>query len=89
MALDGATNVWVGNGNSDGVSELLSGCSPTKCTAEIFAPPGSHFSEPGPLAVDESGNLWIVDSKQNSVIEFIGAAVPVTTPLKPGSPVLP
>lgn len=36
------------------------------------------------LAIDNSGNIWAVDFNTNIVLELIGVAVPVTTPLSVG-----
>jgi hypothetical protein len=45
---------------------------------------------PAGLAIDASGNLWVVNNGNgsNSITEFIGVAAPVKTP-RIGPPTLP
>lgn len=42
------------------------------------------LSSPRDIAVDGSGNVWLSTSNNDSVIEVIGAAAPVVTPLAIG-----
>ncbi len=92
IALDAAGDVFVANEaggvSDDGSVSELTAASGHNSGFRLF-PPGSDFSEPFSLAVDESGNLWFANLEGSTVSELVGVAVPVTTPLKPGGPVLP
>ncbi len=85
VVVDGASDLWLANTGNGSVSELPAS---NYSAGFNFQPPGSDFVVPSTLAIDESGNLWITNVG-DSVTELIGAAVPVTTPLKPGGPILP
>ena len=87
IAVDGAGNVWVTNYDSaPGSLSELAGSNAT--SPGIFLSPdpigfGSDASMllPYGVAVDASGNLWVSNTGNDTVTEFIGAAVPVKTPL--------
>ncbi len=86
IAVDGSGNVWVGDNcgsrscssgfgsveeyNSSGQALLSGGIVDPK----IVSP------ECG-IAIDPSGNVWVADDGSCSVVEIIGAAGPVKTPL--------
>jgi hypothetical protein len=87
IAIDGAGNAWA-------TSFIFMGPPPTYCSVVKFGPDGTLLSgstgfsltPPGtPVgdAVDGSGNVWIAMSETN-VMELIGAATPVVTPLSVG-----
>lgn len=81
VALDGASNVWVVNGNNS-VSELTVGgaaISPaTGFTGVTTATTGgaTNYSAPAGIAIDLSGNVWVSNSTANTVTEILGAATP-------------
>ena len=83
IASDGAGNVWVTNYYGASISELAGA---TAASPGTFLSPTSGFGSDALLdksygvAVDASGNLWVSNSGNDSVTEFIGAAVPVKTP---------
>jgi streptogramin lyase len=85
IAIDGAGNVWAADngGNADSVSEISSaGVAISGANGYVnlgmFAPYG--------IAVDGSGNVWVAsDDNVGPLTEFVGAAVPVVTPLSAGA----
>jgi len=91
VAVDGAGNVWVGSyATGGGLTELsnsgaiLSG--PTGYT-------GGVVNSTIAVAIDGSGNVW-TSTLQNTtlaagVIELVGAATPVITPIVAGLPATP
>jgi PKD repeat protein len=100
IALDGAGNAWTANepgvsyAGTPGISELSS-------SGSFMSGPGGYtgggqLSDPSSLAVDPSGNVWVTNGCSygngdhcNTVVEFIGAAVPVLTPVAAGLPTSP
>ena len=83
VALDAAGHVWITNEFS-GVTELTSSGG----LVGSFAPSGANFMIPHGVAIDAAGNVWManggfnqIPSASSSVIEFVGAARPVLTPL--------
>ena len=87
IAVDGAGNIWVTNYGSDpgSLSELAgsNAASPGTFLSPNTTGFGSDASMLGAnrLAVDASGNIWVSNTGYDTVTEFIGAAVPVKTPL--------
>jgi streptogramin lyase len=85
IAIDGAGDVWAANngGNADSISEFSSaGVAISGANGYVnlgmFAPYG--------IAVDGSGNVWVAsDDNVGPLTEFVGAAVPVVTPLSAGA----
>lgn len=85
IAIDGAGNVWAANngGNADSISEISSaGVAISGANGYVnlgmFAPYG--------IAIDGSGNVWVAsDDNVGPLTEFVGAAVPVVTPLSAGA----
>jgi streptogramin lyase len=89
VAVDGAGNAWVTNAapTSDSITELspagliLSG-------SKGYA--ASCMAGPSGIAIDGSGNVWVGNSGEfvncvgYGVTEFLGAAVPVVTPIAAG-----
>lgn len=91
IAVDGAGTVWVANYQGNSLSEL--GGSSSTAPGKYLSPPtgfGTDASllDPYALAIDASGNLWVSNSGQNTLTQFIGVAAPVKTPLA-GPPQLP
>jgi hypothetical protein len=83
LALDGNRMVWVASGSA-GPSIL-----PITDNSSINGEPTGYLSSSslaaGPLrvAVDGSGNVWVL-LEDNTVTEFVGVATPVVTPLALG-----
>ncbi|MDB5974942.1 MAG: repeat containing protein [Nevskia sp.] len=93
IAIDGAGHVFVSNYKGASISELspagvaLSPAPLSPSTAPSgYTGPG--LAQPYGIAIDASGNVWVANSGNNSVTEFIGLATPVVTP-KIGQPLLP
>ena len=75
-AMDGDGNFWFANATTLGeLSPAGAALSPTTAYTK------SLFTNSSGLAIDGSGNLWISDNAKNTVVEVIGAAAPVVTPL--------
>jgi sugar lactone lactonase YvrE len=99
IAIDGGGNVWVANYGTPPYSltevSIIGGnataVSPgTGYTGEVAASPfGPVLTNPLGIAIDGSGNVWVVNltngtTTPDNVVEFVGAAVPVVTPLAAG-----
>ncbi len=92
VAIDGAGNVWIsnqihtGSASTAGVSELNnSGAAITSAGGYTSS---ATMGAPNDLAVDSSGNVWVANAfvpvtfaNGLNVVEFVGAAVPVVTPI--------
>ena len=78
IAIDGAGNVWTAN-QFNSLSEF------SGSTGAALSPPtgymGNGIKYPGKIAIDGSGDVWTSDDNNNTLIEFIGAAAPVVTPV--------
>ncbi len=88
LALDGAGTVWVASQGSASanvppsvlpiIPSLISSNSPLALSSSSLA------AGPLRLAVDGSGNIWVLLS-DNTITEYVGAATPVVTPLALGA----
>jgi hypothetical protein len=84
VAIDGAGNVWVASAGSPGVcpanvsetltTQVTTGSSPASFDSASLA------AGPMLLAIDGSGNVWVLLS-DNTITEYIGVATPTVTPL--------
>jgi hypothetical protein len=90
IAIDGASNVWAANAapGSDSISELSDAGVAISGTNGYTASPnpmsgntGTYLSGPNAVAVDGSGNVWVLNGGNNYITEVVGAAAPVVTPL--------
>jgi hypothetical protein len=86
VAVDGANNIWAMGGNAY-VSEFTnSGTALTPSTGYV----GGFTAVGARLAIDSSGSVWLPESSANAVVQMIGVATPVITPLvaaaKAGTP---
>jgi streptogramin lyase len=85
IAIDGAGNVWTANngGNSNSVSEFNP--SGTAISGDNGYVSGGLL-EPYGIATDGSGNVWVAsDNTSGPLTEYVGAAVPVVTPISAGT----
>jgi sugar lactone lactonase YvrE len=83
VAVDGGGNVYVADETNNRVLEFPGDCARTGCSAVrvfgqtdftsnrgCFACTASTLASPHGLAVDGSGNVWVVDYGSNRVLEF-------------------
>jgi hypothetical protein len=80
VAIDGSSAVWVANAATAGSLSKLGVSAGMYAAANPSTGLGS-LNMPVGVAVDASGNVWTANSGDNTVSEFIGVAIPVTTPL--------
>jgi hypothetical protein len=86
IAIDGGGNVWIANQGAS-VYELYgsNAVSPNNPGDAISGPNGytggGVLGSPQGIAVDGSGDVWVADTGAYQVVEFIGAAAPVVTPI--------
>jgi len=80
IAIDGNGNVWVAD-NLGAVSELSGATGAALSPTSGFT--GDGLISPYAIAIDGSGNVWVSNDPlaPAGVIEIIGAAAPVITPL--------
>jgi hypothetical protein len=87
VAIDGAGNAWVTN--TIGVSSLTAGSLSEFTNAGVAVSPALGYvsdslATPLSIAVDGSGNVWLRNTGNSTVTAFVGAGVPVVTPLALG-----
>jgi len=89
IAVDGGDNIWTVNngpfsasGTGGSISEFANdGTAISPANGFLNGSPQPQIQEPEGLAIDGSGNVWVVDAGDNKLIELVGAARPVVTPL--------
>jgi streptogramin lyase len=79
IAIDGSGNVWLTNITGASISEFSNAGAPLSPSTGYTA--SGVLENPTSVAVDGSGNVWITSAGTNSVVQVIGAATPVVTPL--------
>jgi streptogramin lyase len=85
VAVDGGGNIWVSNEIHNSITEMgNNGVAISPSTGYLSA--GLFLA--ADIAVDPSGNVWVPNAAQpvtyangTTVVEFVGAAVPVVTPI--------
>ena len=91
IAIDGSGSVWIAN-LSGSISEFSNTGTPLS-GANGFKVSG--LQNVGNIAVDGAGNLWVTNEALvhgypvDGLIKFVGAAVPVVTPISAGLPATP
>lgn len=91
VATDGAGTAWFANRDSAskfGVVPISSTGVALAGSAGTFTGGGTIVRVPASVAIDASGNLWLGGSFTGNVVELVGAAKPVKTPIV-GQPQLP
>ena len=87
LAVDGAGTAWVANYRAPGIS-ALAGAAAANPGAPLtgIAGWGSDLglTEAFGIAVDAAGNVWVTCYGDDRLVEFVGAAAPVRTPLLGG-----
>jgi hypothetical protein len=94
---DGASNIWFTNEGGSATGNVIEYSD----KGSLLSPSAGYahsYNEPIGMAIDPSGNIWIVDNNQGGssstsakpvVTEIVGAAVPVVTPIAAGLPAIP
>jgi hypothetical protein len=86
LAIDGAGNIWLSdltNHSAEDVTEFSNSGSPISPSTGYIAGGGSKA---GNVAVDGSGDVWIASGYYyGGLVELIGAATPVVTPIAVGT----
>lgn len=79
LAIDGAGNVWVANQATGdiAISEFNSSGTAISGSSGYKGP----FDGEGAIAIDGDGNIWVASTFDNALIELVGAASPVVTPI--------
>ena len=87
IAADGAGTAWVANYRAPGIS-ALAGATAVMPGAPLSGSAGwgsdVELTEAFGIAVDAAGNVWVSSYGDNRLVEFVGAAAPVKTPLLGG-----
>jgi len=85
IAIDGSGSAWIASVSS--LTEISNAGAVLSGANGLTFPAASNF---GALAIDGSGNVWLANLQgNNGVVELIGAAAPVITPIAAGLPVAP
>jgi hypothetical protein len=91
LAIDGAGMVWVLSGT--GISELSNTGAPLSGTNGYTT--ALAIGNLSAIAIDGSGDVWVtnagdlVSPSSGGIVEFVGAATPVITPIVAGLPATP
>jgi MBG domain (YGX type) len=83
IAIDGSGHVWVTNILGFSITELAG--SAANSPGQILSPTAGWAKDAGfnhgwAVAIDASGNLWVVNYTTNILTEIVGLATPVKTP---------
>jgi PKD repeat protein len=79
IAIDGSGNAWITNEFGNSVTNISSTGSVLSGTNGYTS---SGLNDPMGIAIDGAGDVWITSVQY--VVEFVGAATPVVTPLAVG-----
>ncbi len=83
IAIDGAGHVWVTNILGSSITELAG--SAATSPGQILSPTTGWAKDAGlnhgwAVAIDASGNVWVVNYTTNTLTEIVGLAAPAKTP---------
>ena len=90
IAFDGAGTAWIANAAYNYYAGVTHISSSGAILSGQYGYAGGNINDPSGLdqasaiAVDGSGGVWVTNSAGNSVMQFVGAATPVVTPLATG-----
>ncbi len=84
LAIDGAGSVWVTAYRGNVIAGF--GAASNGAASAVLSPAAGFgldagLSEPFGTAVDASGNLWVANFGNNTVVQFIGLTAPARTPV--------
>ncbi|MGB6721000.1 MAG: hypothetical protein WBE72_09420 [Terracidiphilus sp.] len=80
LAIDSAGNVFTSNHTNDDISEFSSTGMPLSPSNYGYEPV-SGLDDLAGIAIDGSGNVWFANEDGNSLVEAVGLASPVVTPV--------
>jgi hypothetical protein len=83
IAIDGGGTLWIGNpgsGTNSGIQPNLTAFNPSLANNKPGYVSTSLANQPLSIAVDNTGNVWLL-LNNNTVTEFVGIATPAVTPL--------
>jgi sugar lactone lactonase YvrE len=83
IAVDGSGHVWVTNVLGSSITELAG--SAASSPGQILSPTAGWARDAGltaswAVAIDASGNLWVLCKNKNTLSEIVGLATPIKTP---------
>jgi streptogramin lyase len=84
IAVDGSGDIWVTNASGNSISAFNSSGIAISGSSGYTR---SGLNGPRGIALDGSGNVWVTSG--GGVVEFIGVATPVITPICAGLPATP
>ncbi len=91
MSIDGGSHIFIADALNGLVFEVYDSSYAAAGTPVGQMPAyglDAGLQSPGGIAADASGNVWVTSSADNRLVEFVGLAVPVSTPKLglPGQP---
>ncbi len=93
VAVDAGQNVWITNAGAGSISEVA-GAAGARPAGTAISPTVGVYGQGGygldaavinpyGIAIDRSGNVWVVDEYKAALTVFLGLATPTATPLRP------
>lgn len=90
IAVDGAGLVWTANFGPGGDPPSAAGSiSALQSNGTPLSPSNGYqpvYHQLLAVAIDSSGDVWVTDNADGKLIELVGAATPVATPINPATP---
>jgi hypothetical protein len=86
IAIDGSGNVWVADA-ANYLDRSVTQISEFNSIGTAISVANGYEGGPGPdyttasIAIDGSGNVWVLSTDGNDIVEFVGAGSPVVTPI--------
>ena len=82
LGIDGASNIWMGFSGISAATSSLAEFNNAGVYVANLAFPGQNGTRGA--QVDSSGNVWVIEYSSGTLIEVVGAATPVVTPISLG-----
>jgi sugar lactone lactonase YvrE len=79
VAIDGLDTVWLGTTSGSLAHLSHAGAAISPAVGYLYTGSGSGSMDG--LGIDGSGNIWAADWINNALVEWIGVAAPVVTPI--------